>query len=89
MLHLGLSEIMPSISAQLRGVANALNLTPYGISQRIAAETDPTPQERMACEKRWQLWLKGQNLKRLEVLEADLKALGYKITIIEARNFTS
>jgi hypothetical protein len=71
----------PTITAQIQGLAIALNLTPYGISQRIAAETDPTKQERMACEKRWQMWLKGENLKRLETLESDLAALGYSLKV--------
>lgn len=72
---------MSSITQQIQGVAIALGLTPYGISQRIAAETDPTKRERMATEKRWQAWVKGENLKRLETLEADLNALGYSIRI--------
>jgi hypothetical protein len=71
----------PTIAAQIQGVAAALGLTPYGISHAIAAETDPTKQERMACEKRWQEWVKGRNLKRLETLEADLNALGYCLKI--------
>jgi len=71
----------PTITAQIQGVAIALNLTPYGISQHIAAETDPTEQGRMACEKRWQKWVKGENLKRLETLEADLNALGYRLKV--------
>ena len=69
------------ITQQIQGVALTLGLTPYGIAQFIAAETDPTTQEHMACEKRWQAWVKGQNLKRLETLEADLNALGYSIKI--------
>ncbi len=71
----------PTIAAQLQSVATSLNLTPYGISHHIAAETEPTQQERMACEKRWQQWLKGRNLKRLETLESDLQALGYSLKI--------
>jgi hypothetical protein len=72
---------MPNITQQIQAVATTLGLTPYGVSHRIAAETDPTKQERMACEKRWQSWVKGENLKRLETLEADLNALGYQIKI--------
>jgi hypothetical protein len=71
----------PTITAQIQCIPAALGLTPYGIAQFIAAETDPTERERMACEKRWQMWAKGKNLKRLEVLEADLNALGYRVTI--------
>ena len=72
---------MPNILAQLQGVAQSLGLTPYGISQVIAAETDLTNRERMACEKRWQSWLKGEGLRTLIKLEADLNALGYSLEI--------
>jgi len=72
---------VPNILSQIRGVATSLNLTPYGISQMIAAKTDPTSRERMATEKRWQGWLKGEGLRTLTKLEADLEALGYTIEI--------
>ena len=72
---------MDSIYTQIQKVATSLNLTAYGISQFIAAETDPTNRERMACEKRWQSWLKGEGLRTLIKLEADLDALGYSIEI--------
>jgi hypothetical protein len=72
---------MPNITDQIRGVPIALNLTPYGISQMIAAETDPTTPERKRIEKRWQRWTQGDGLGTLKNLEADLNALGYRITI--------
>lgn len=72
---------MTKIQSQLQGVAHSLNLTPYGISYAIAAETDSTKQERMATEKRWQQWLKGEGLRTLTKLESDLYALGYEIEI--------
>ena len=70
-----------NILTQLQGVVTSLNLTPYGISQVIAAETDPSNRERMACEKRWQSWLKGEGLRTLIKLESDLNALGYNLEI--------
>ena len=72
---------MPGIVLQLQNVADALNLTPYGISHLIAAESQCTKRERMACEKRWQGYLKGEGLKQLSQIEADLLALGYTIEI--------
>lgn len=72
---------MPKITDQIRGVAIALNLTPYGISQMIAAETDPTTPERKRIEKRWQRWTQGEGLGTLKALEVDLKALGYSLKI--------
>jgi len=71
----------PEITAQVKSVATALNLTPYGISHAIAAETDCTERERMACEKRWQGYTKGRGLRQLSQIEADLLALGYTIQI--------
>ena len=71
----------PNITEQIKGLSIHLELTPYGIAQHISAETDPTNRERMACEKRWQGYVKGQGLKQLQKLEGDLNALGYKITI--------
>jgi hypothetical protein len=71
----------PAIAAQIQAIPATLSLTPYGISHLVAAETDYTERERMACEKRWQQWGKGRNLKRLETLESDLNALGYGIKI--------
>ena len=70
-----------TITEQIKGIPIDLALTPYGISHAISAETDPTNRERMACEKRWQGYVKGQGLKQLQKLEADLDALGYRITI--------
>ena len=66
---------------QIKGLAIAKELTAYGISMLIAAETDPTESERQAIEKRWQRWLKGESLKTLEDLEADLEVLGYALKI--------
>jgi hypothetical protein len=70
-----------TITDQIIAVGKETNLTPYGISRAIAAEAGPTNRERMACEKRWQMWLQGRNLKRLEILEADLNGLGYRLKV--------
>jgi hypothetical protein len=72
---------MPSIVAQIQSIGSELSLTPYGISHRIAAETDCSDRERMACEKRWQGYTKGRGLRQISQIEADLLALGYTIQI--------
>lgn len=72
---------MPSITDQIRSIPIALNLTPYGISQSIAAETDPSTPERKRIEKRWQRWSQGEGLGTLKSLESDLNALGYSLKI--------
>jgi len=76
----------PPLTDQLKGVAIALNLTPYGIGHLIAAETGCTNRERMACEKRWQGYTKGRGLRQLSQIEADLLALGYTIQIKAAKD---
>lgn len=69
-----------SIQSQIQRVVAECG-SAYRISQMIAAETDPTNRQRMACEKRWQKWPQGQGLKTLTLLEQDLAHLGYVLKI--------
>lgn len=81
-------SILANIITQIQGVATALGLTPYGISQRIVAGAkEPTPQQRMAAEKRWQTWLKGEGLRTMVKLEEDLAELGKEIVIRDKEQF--
>lgn len=70
----------PSLSIQLIQFARRLNLTAYGISMLVAAETDPTKKQRQSCEKRWQRVLGGENF-RVKDVEKDLNALGYRLRV--------
>lgn len=70
-----------NVKDQLAVVSEELKLTPYGISQKITGEANPTSPQRRRVEVRWQRWLSGEGLKTLTDLEADLNALGYELVI--------
>lgn len=72
---------MAKLSTQLINLVGELNLTAYGISQLIAAETDCSEQERKAIMRRWHRVLAGDNF-RLQDIEKDLDHLGYGLRIV-------
>ena len=73
---------MPSLTQQLQQWAASQHLTPYRISQLIAAETDPTNAERKRIEQRWFRVLKGENF-RLQDVELDLATLGVSLRLVD------
>lgn len=57
------------------------NLTAWGLSQKIAAESDPEEHQRRATQERWQRWLRGDALSTIEKMQTDLQTLGYTLKI--------
>ena len=74
----------PTLTQQLQQWAASQNLTPYRISQMIAAETNPTNAERKRIEQRWFRVLNGKNF-RLQDVESDLALLGVSLRLVDSK----